>query len=757
MITVLCVDDDSAYLSLEKRFLEVPGVLTVTTALSAPEALREIETNRFDAVVADYQMPGMDGIELLRAVRAVYPGLPFILYTGKGREEVVIEAFNSGADFYLQKNGEPTVQFAQLKDTIFRAVKLGAVWEGFHDSETRYRRLFETAQDGILILDAEAVEITDANPFLLTLLGYTRDEMLGKKLWEIGFIRDKALAEQAVADLKRTGYIRYEDLPLETKDGRVIDVEVVGNVYVVETQKVIQCNIRDITERRRAEEAARVNLTKYQVLFESVPLGITISDKAGNIVESNRMAEQLLGLPKKDQAGRQIDGREWHIIRPDGIPMPADEYASVRALKENCLVSNVEMGLVKGEGDITWIDVTAAPIPLGGYGVVTAHSNITKRKRGEDALRESKDYLENLIRYANVPVISWNPELKITEFNRAFEQLNGMTREGVIGQSLEILFPDKTREKSMALIRQTLSGEHWEVVEIPIRHVSGETRIVLWNSSNILDPTGTVIATIAQGQDITERKATEEALRTFSEDVERKVTERTSDLSDINMKLMTEIDIRLDAEKQLTKSVGEKDVLLREVHHRVKNNLQIIISLLNLQSRYITDETTLSAFRDSQNRIKAMALVHEKLHQSKDLSKIDLDNYIRSLGNSLIQFLGMKGKGITLTMDIRDSSLAIDTAIPVGLMINELISNSLKHAFPDGRKGEISLSIHRQDHTITILFNDNGVGIPADFDWRNAKSLGLRLVISLVEQLQGTIELDRTAGTAFTIVVKEKE
>jgi two-component sensor histidine kinase len=246
-------------------------------------------------------------------------------------------------------------------------------------------------------------------------------------------------------------------------------------------------------------------------------------------------------------------------------------------------------------------------------------------------------------------------------------------------------------------------------------------------------------------------------MRSFSEDLEHKVAERTSDLTDISLNLMTEIDIRLDAEKQLTKSIGEKEVLLREVHHRVKNNLQIIISLLNLQSRYITDETTRLAFRESQNRIRAMALVHEKLYQSTNLATIDIDNYLRFLGDNLFQFLSMKGKGITLTMDIRDIFLAIDTAIPIGLIINELISNSLKYAFPGGRKGEISVAIHRQDRTLTILFHDNGVGIPEDFDWRNAESLGLRLVISLVEQLDGTIELDRSTGTAFTIVVQEKE
>jgi len=189
----------------------------------------------------------------------------------------------------------------------------------------------------------------------------------------------------------------------------------------------------------------------------------------------------------------------------------------------------------------------------------------------------------------------------------------------------------------------------------------------------------------------------------------------------------------------------------------VKNNLQIIISLLNLQSRYITDETTLSAFRESQNRVRAMALVHEKLYRSTDLATIDLDNYIRFLANNLLQFYGNRGKNITLSIDIHDIFLAIETAIPFGLMINELISNSLKYAFPNGRKGEISIAIHRQDHTLTILFRDNGVGIPEDLDWRNAKSMGLQLVTALVDQLDGTIELDRTGGTRFTMVVHEKE
>jgi PAS domain S-box-containing protein len=156
-------------------------------------------------------------------------------------------------------------------------------------------------------------------------------------------------------------------------------------------------NHEDITERKQAEDALKVNLIKYQTLFESLPIGITISDKAGNILESNKEAERLLKLPKKEHAKRNISGPEWRIVRPDGSPMPAHEYASVKALKENRLVENVEMGIVKADGDITWINVTAIPIPLENYGVVIIYTDITERKQAEETLRESHEIIEGIL------------------------------------------------------------------------------------------------------------------------------------------------------------------------------------------------------------------------------------------------------------------------------------------------------------------------------------------------------------------------
>ena len=378
-------------------------------------------------------------------------------------------------------------------------------------------------------------------------------------------------------------------------------------------------------------------------------------------------------------------------------------------------------------------------------------------KRAYLALEESRDRYLDLYDFAPLGYFTLSDKALIAEVNMSGATLLGVERSKLVKERFSKFIAEKDSDQWYRYFMHVRNTEGKQICTLTLIGGDGSTFPARLESIRITgksDGTTTVRVAIS---DITDMKKAEEALITFSEDLERQVTERTSDLSDVNLKLVTEIGIRLDAEKQLMKTVGEKEVLLREVHHRVKNNLQIIISLLNLQSRYITDETTLSAFRESQSRVRAMALVHEKLYQSSDLAKIDFDNYIRFLGDSMLRFFDMKGKGITLTMDIRDIFLAIDTAIPIGLMINELISNSLKYAFPKGRPGEISIAIHRLDHRLTIQFKDNGIGIPEGFDWRNTKSMGLHLVITLADQLDGTIELDRGSGTAFTIVVKEKE
>ncbi|MFQ5685336.1 MAG: sensor histidine kinase, partial [Candidatus Scalindua sp.] len=242
-------------------------------------------------------------------------------------------------------------------------------------------------------------------------------------------------------------------------------------------------------------------------------------------------------------------------------------------------------------------------------------------------------------------------------------------------------------------------------------------------------------------------------------------------------------------------SLKEKEMLLREIHHRVKNNLQVISSLLSLQSRYRKDEQAIEMAKESQNRIKAMALIHEKLYRSKDFANVEFNDYIKNLVNDLFLSYKVSPSSISLKMNIENISLGIDTAIPTGLIVNELVSNSLKYAFPEGKDGEIRISLHKiadfglqdadlkseirnpkslaqsarrpsasaeiapkQAEIYELVVSDNGVGLPESLDIKKAESLGLRMITNLTERsLHGKVNISKSNGTEFHIIFKEKE
>ena len=212
---------------------------------------------------------------------------------------------------------------------------------------------------------------------------------------------------------------------------------------------------------------------------------------------------------------------------------------------------------------------------------------------------------------------------------------------------------------------------------------------------------------------------------------------------------------RRHAEEQIKASLLEKEAMLKEIHHRVKNNLQIISSLLNLQSKAIDDGHILDLFRESQNRIQLMALIHEKLYQSEDLGKINLKDYIQVLVNHLLRSYNIGAGEITLSIQIGDISVAIDTAVSCGLIINELVSNSLKYAFPQyalpqGHKAHITITANTTaPNQFSIQYQDNGVGLPPDLDIQASPTLGLQIITSLTEQLEGSLSVSGTEGAAF--------
>ncbi len=299
------------------------------------------------------------------------------------------------------------------------------------------------------------------------------------------------------------------------------------------------------------------------------------------------------------------------------------------------------------------------------------------------------------------------------------QALGAGSLEEVVGKTDFEFFPQALAEQYRADEQAVIqSGQSLLDREEPVIDHSGRSRWFLTTKVPLYDNNGSIIGVIGMSNNITDRKR---------------------------------------AEEQIRESLKEKEVLLKEIHHRVKNNLQVISSLLYLQSKKINDEGSFQIFKESQNRIKSMALIHEKLYRSEDLAKIDFAEYIRNLTNSLFRSYEVSSSKVELKIKVDETSMGIDTAIPCGLIINELVSNSLKYAFPDGREGEINIGFHSDDGKFNLVVGDNGVGFPEELDFRNTQSLGLQLVNTLTGQLDGEIYLDKNGGTEFRITFAEIE
>jgi PAS domain S-box-containing protein len=332
-----------------------------------------------------------------------------------------------------------------------------------------------------------------------------------------------------------------------------------------------------------------------------------------------------------------------------------------------------------------------------------------------DNLRQSqveilaaKNFVENIIRSMTDLLIVTDVDGNITKTNSAATTLLGYEANALVGTTLEDILATKGTTHGGDLRAIEAAGS----VESRCKRADGSEFPVLFSASVINDLQGLDLGFVCVAQDITELK---------------------------------------EAENQLRVSLNEKEMLLKEIHHRVKNNMQVITSLLNLQGKQIKDEQARALFQDSQNRVKSMALIHESLYQTDDLSHIDFGEYLRKLIAHISRAYQIQAEAIQVKVNVEDIALGVDTAVPCGLIINELISNSLKHAFPAGTAGEILIDLAANGSSYKLTLSDNGIGFPRDLDIERAKTLGLKLVRSLTEQLQGELTCTNGHGTKFEI------
>ncbi|PKL61633.1 MAG: hypothetical protein CVV31_10550 [Methanomicrobiales archaeon HGW-Methanomicrobiales-2] len=559
---ILYVDDEEALLDIGRIFLERAGGIAVDTTASPHEALRMILTGCYDAVVSDYQMPEMDGIELLKQVRKAGNRVPFIIFTGRGREEVAIEALNNGADFYLQKGGNPGTQFAELANAVRQLAGRKKAESAVRKSEEMLHKAENLAYlgswefdhlTGWLIWSEVTYRIFGLDPgepptyeeFLAKIHPDDRTKVDTMYFATVAGGKDGYEVEHRILR-GGTGEVRHLVERCEhqrDESGRV--VRSVGMVHDITDRKQAELELLSRHEELQAayeqlaavEEELRTSFddlagSQQQLreserrladIIEFLPDATFVIDAGGHVIAWNRAIEEMTGVPK-----REILGRGDHayavpfygearpvlidcVLRPDGL---ADGFYSVLEQKGETLEGEVILAR-PGRADAILM-LRASPLydREGRHvGAIETLRDITGQKRVEADLRETKEYLENLIEHANAPIIVWSPDCIITRFNRAFESLIGIPAGEATGENLAILFPEESRDASMEKIRRAMGGELWDDVEVPILHRSGGVRTVLWNSANVAGKDGrTLLATIAQGQDITDRKRAESEL-----------------------------------------------------------------------------------------------------------------------------------------------------------------------------------------------------------------------------------------------------
>jgi PAS domain S-box-containing protein len=371
-------------------------------------------------------------------------------------------------------------------------------------------------------------------------------------------------------DQRQGRWIHQTIYPVVDANGRTIQVAVYGT---------------DVTERKNLEQILRVSETLYRTLFEVAPMGLTVSDTAGNIIQSNKKGQCLLGLSEAEHTSRTIDGREWSIVRTDGSTMPATEFASIKALKEGHLVENVEMGIVKDEGQTTWINVSAVPIPLEGYGVVVAYNDITDR---------------------------------------------------------------------------------------------------------------------------------------------------------------------LLAEKKVEALLAEKELILKETHHRIKNNMGTVSGLLRLQAGYQQDAAANSILNDAAGRVQSTMVLYDKLYHSGDFPDLSIESFLSDLVGRIMGLFST-GREVRVELAVEDFILGAKILSPRGIIINELITNSMEYAFDGASQGIIRVTANKTGTRVTLRYDDNGPGLPESAAGDAPSGFGMQLIAMLVQQIKGTLDIGKGAGASYVI------
>jgi PAS domain S-box-containing protein len=474
-------------------------------------------------------------------------------------------------------------------------------------------------------------------------------------------------------------------------------------------------------KRKKAEEELRESEERFKAIYNVAAVGIARINLKGEYVQVNKKFLQFIGYSEKEILKRKFKD----ITHPEDVGKSIDFLNKLVSKELNSFTA--EKRYIHKSGSVVFINVTVSVVNNNNgepdY-FVSVVEDITHRKLSQEQLFKQAAKLNSIIESSSHQIWTMNRKRELTSFNQNYFK----TIKSFFGVEVEVGINLRNNSKKMlhkstySVVDKLYEGAFRGVpqhFEFPFRQKNGKE---IWLET-FLNPiklkNGKIEEIACIAQDITEKKL---------------------------------------SEAQIKGSLKEKEVLLKEVHHRVKNNLQVITSILSLQSTTIKDKKILDFLSESQNRIKSMAYIHESLYQTKDFTRINFSEYIQSLSKNLLHSYNINNKSIGLRLDIEDVYLNLDLAIPCGLIINELVSNALKYAFPRGAKGNVGIKLQKKGKTLALSVRDSGIGFPQNLDFRNTESLGLQLVTTLTEQISGEISMKSTAskGTEFLIKFKTK-